>query len=78
MAPEVGSVAYRYLKDFDWSVRVVMSSDKLSGLRKPLLQLKLDTVNADGSKTEKLVELNETELDELLETLKRVQSLVVR
>jgi len=73
-----GSVAYSYLKDFDWSVRVVMSSDKLSGLRKPLLLLKLDTVNADGSKSEKLVELNESELDEFLTTLKRAQALVQR
>lgn len=70
--------SYAHLCDFDWSVRLVLSSDKLSGLRKPLLLLKLDTVAADGSKSEKLVELNEEELDALLTSLKKVQGLVHR
>ena len=73
-----GSVSYAFLKDFDWSARVVMSSDKLSGLRRPMLLLKLDTVAADGTKEEHMVELNESELDEFLESLRRVQSMVTR
>lgn len=70
--------SYGYLKDFDWSVRLVLSSSKLSALRKPLLLLKLDTVRPDGSKEEKLLELSESELDTLLDKLKTVQSLVHR
>lgn len=70
--------SYAHLCDFDWSVRLVLSSDKLSGLRKPLLLLKLDTVAADGSKSEKLVELNEEELDAFMASLKKVQGLVHR
>jgi hypothetical protein len=70
--------SYSHLKDFDWSLRLVLSSDKLSGLRRPLLMLKLDVVGADGVKQEKLVELSEAELDVLLAKLKKAQSLVVR
>jgi hypothetical protein len=70
--------SYSHLKDFDWSLRLVLSSDKLSGLRRPLLMLKLDVVGADGDKQEKLVELSEAELDVLLAKLKKAQSLVVR
>ena len=70
--------SYGCLKDFDWSVRLVLSSDKLSGLRRPLLLLKLDTIGADGIKVEKLIELNELELDDFIQKLKKVQSLVQR
>ena len=70
--------SYAYLKDFDWSVRLALSSDKLSGLRKPLLLLKLETVAADGTRAEKILELNEEELDTLLQGLKKVQGLVER
>ena len=70
--------SYSHLKDFDWSLRLVLSSDKLSGLRRPLLMLKLDVVGADGVKQEKLVELSEAELDVLLAKLKKAQCLVVR
>lgn len=70
--------SYSHLKDFDWSLRLVLSSDKLSGLRRPLLMLKLDVVGADGVKQEKLLELSEAELDVLLAKLKKAQSLVVR
>ena len=73
-----GTVSYAQLKDFDWSYRVVLSSDKLSWLRKPLLLLRLDTVGADGVKSERVVELSEVELDELLEGLKKAQALVHR
>lgn len=73
-----GSVSYSQLKDFDWSYRVVLSSDKLSWLRKPLLLLRLDTVSADGVKSERVVELSELEVDELLEGLKKAQALVHR
>jgi COMM domain len=70
--------SYAHLKDFDWSLRLVLSSDKLSGLRRPLLMIKLDIVDADGAKQERLVELSEAELEILLTKLKKAQSLVVR
>ncbi len=70
---EMGS-SYGRLKDFDWSVRLVLSSNKVSGLRKPLLQLKLDRELVNGQVDENLVELDEEELDKLLASLKQAKA----
>ena len=66
--------SYGRLKDFDWSVRLVLSSNKVSGLRKPLLQLKLDRELVNGQVDENLVELDEEELDKLLASLKQAKA----
>lgn len=50
-----------------------MSSDKISGLRKPLVQLKLDTV-AGGNLKENVVEMDIKELKMLLNSLKSAQA----
>ena len=70
---EMGS-SYGRLKDFDWSVKLVLSSNKVSGLRKPLLQLKLDRELVNGQVDENLVELDEEELDKLLASLKQAKA----
>lgn len=72
------AASYATLKDFDWSLRLVLSSSKLSGLRQPLLMLKLDKVLPDGSTEERLIELDEAELDMLLGTLRAAQKQLVR
>ena len=61
--------SYAKLKDFDWSLRLVMSSNKVSGLRQPLLQLKLDRQLPDGVLDENLIEMDEAELDKLIASL---------
>ena len=72
------AASYATLKDFDWSLRLVLSSSKLSGLRQPLLLLKLDKVLPDGRIEERLIELNEVELDMLLDSLCAAQKQLVR
>lgn len=69
-------VSYSWLDDFDWSLRMVMSSDKLSDLHKPLLMLKLETTDANGDKYDHLVELTTEELKILINKLKTVQKVV--
>ena len=66
-------ISYSWLDDFDWSLRMVMSSDKLSDLHKPLLMLSLDTTKANGEKSSQLIEMTTEELKYLLEKLKTVQ-----
>jgi len=78
MAQSGLAASYATLKDFDWSLRLVLSSSKLSGLRQPLLMLKLDKVLPDGSTEERLIELDEAELDMLLGTLRAAQKQLVR
>ena len=65
--------SYSWLDDFDWSLRMVMSSNKLSDLHKPLLMLKLETKDANGVKSEQLIELTTDELKLLISKLKTVQ-----
>lgn len=72
-AMDLGS-SYARLKDFDWSLRLVMSSNKVSGLRQPLLQLKLDRQLPDGALDENLIEMDEHELDKFIEKLKEAKA----
>jgi len=68
--------SYMSLQDFDWSTRLVLSSDKISGLRKPIVQLKLDTSPSDGTLRETLLEMDLKELKILLSSLKSAQAAV--
>ncbi len=52
---------------------MVLSSDKVSGLRKPLLMLKVQTMSADNSVASNLVEMDASELAKFLKTLKAAQ-----
>eukprot|EP01039_Chlorochromonas_danica_P000039 gene39-42_t len=64
------------LVDFDWSLKLALSSDKLSGLRKPLLQLNLQTADPSGkTKKDTLLELNAEELARLLKALTAAQKI---
>ncbi len=66
-------VSFSWLQDFDWSLRLVLSSDSISALRKPLLMLELRTKLADGSSSQQLIELTTEQLAGLIETLKATQ-----
>jgi hypothetical protein len=71
--PDRAQCSAKEMVDFDWSLRMALSSDKVSGLRKPLLQLKLDTADPTGKAEETLLELDSDELTKLLKTLIAVQ-----
>jgi hypothetical protein len=70
-------LSYSWLDDFDWSLRMVMSSDKLSDLHKPLLMLKLEKTDANGEKSDQLIELTAEELKFLIAKLKTVQKVCI-
>jgi len=54
---------------------MILSSDKLSGLGKPVVHLKLDTaVGNDSSIQENVVEMDLSELTALLKSLKSAQA----
>jgi len=54
---------------------MILSSDKLSGLGKPVVQLKLDTTSgSDAHVQENIVEMDLNELTSLLKALKSAQS----
>ena len=64
--------SYCELKDFDWSARVVLASDKISGLKQPLVILKLFLQTPMGLE-EKQVEFSQTELHKFLTNLRQAK-----
>jgi len=52
------------LVDFDYSVRVVLSSSHLSHMKKPVLMLDLSLKYENGSTATKTIELNASDLDQ--------------
>ena len=69
-------LSYSQLKDFDWSVRFTLSSDQLTGLRKPVILLKFDTIDVSGELKENIVELDADETLEFLTSLKKCQAVI--
>ncbi|KAK3719827.1 hypothetical protein RRG08_040129 [Elysia crispata] len=57
------------LSDFDWKLKLALSSDKLATLQEPLLQLDFNMRDANGERKEVFIELNKTELSKLITSL---------
>jgi hypothetical protein len=74
----VVEVAPSHLRDFDWSVRLVLASDRISSMREPRLLLNLQLAHADPSAPPRhvAVELARDDLDRLLASLERAASQV--
>ena len=64
------------LLDFDYSVRVALSSNSLSTMKKPLLLLDLSLKFVDGTVQNKVIELNESDLDLVLKNFDSIGSVL--
>jgi hypothetical protein len=60
------------LVDFDYSVRLALSSNSLSTMKKPLLLLDLTLKHVDGTTKNKVLELSESDLDLLLKNFDNI------
>ncbi len=65
---DASSISPSTLKDFDWSLKMVMASDKLAEIANPTLVLSLDLKGSDGSSKLVQFELSKESLDKLLST----------
>ena len=70
-------ISKAYLKDFDWNVKLLMSSDKLASIREPLASIDLDLITENGPKTFSL-ELDKSELKALIESLEAANKHVLQ
>ena len=61
------------LVDFDWSLRLVLSSQKLSAMRKPVVVVDLTLRYADGSERPEMIELNQEDLDLVLQNFDNIE-----
>jgi len=71
---DVDQVAFgSELVDFDWQLRMVLSSDSVSSLRTPILLLRLTLADVNNSGVRNLtVELSKAQLDDLLSRCQQI------
>ncbi|XP_057715094.1 COMM domain-containing protein 8 isoform X2 [Corythoichthys intestinalis] len=62
------SISSAILQDFDWQLKMALSSDKISSLQTPLLNLNLD-VKENGTLKSIIMEMNREELNTLIISL---------
>ncbi|XP_071521109.1 COMM domain-containing protein 8-like [Panulirus ornatus] len=68
-----------HLKDFDWNVRLAVSSDKVLDLSESLLTLHLHSSSLENRNADNLsVEMTATQVDALLDCLKAAQEIINR
>ena len=67
-------ISYSRLQDFDWSMRLVLTSDQITSLRKPILLVSFTTKESDGTKNEHIVEMSVDEANVFVEKLKQCQA----
>ncbi|XP_072262360.1 COMM domain-containing protein 8 [Pyxicephalus adspersus] len=72
---KVCAMSSAYLQDFDWQLKLAMSSDKLSTLQLPLVNLDLDIVK-NGTMTPISIEMNKEELQSLINSLEAANKVV--
>ena len=66
-------ISKRRLKDFDWSIKIVMGSDQVAAVRIPVfvLALRLQKVEGDVSEETVTLELDQNELGMVLTQLEK-------
>ena len=74
---ETSGISNATLKDIGWNVKLVMSSDKLSNIKEPLMTLNLELETEDGIKSH-LLEMNLSELKMLIESLEAANKSVLQ
>ncbi|XP_015248760.1 PREDICTED: COMM domain-containing protein 8 [Cyprinodon variegatus] len=71
------SISSATLQDFDWQLKLALSSDKISSLNTPLLSLSLD-VREKGALRPITMELNKEELSSLISSLEAANKVVLQ
>lgn len=67
---------YIYLYIFLYFFQLTLASDKISGIRKPMVLLSLNTQTSSTQSQETLIEMDKSELENLLQTLQAAQKVV--
>uniref|UniRef100_A0A3B4FRU1 COMM domain containing 8 n=1 Tax=Pundamilia nyererei TaxID=303518 RepID=A0A3B4FRU1_9CICH len=71
------SISSATLQDFDWQLKLALSSDKISSLHTPLLSLSLD-VRENGVLQPVTLEMNRDELGMLISSLESANKVVLQ
>lgn len=74
---EIVGISSAQLQDFDWQLKLALSSDKIAKLQMPLLNLHLD-VKENGEIKPYSVEMTEEELQNLINSLEAANKVVLQ
>ncbi|XP_055719411.1 COMM domain-containing protein 8-like isoform X2 [Salvelinus fontinalis] len=77
LVERTNNVSSSTLQDFDWQIKLALSSDKISSLHTPLLNLHLD-VKENGALKPLSVEMNREELQTLISSLEAANKVVLQ
>ncbi|XP_067387289.1 COMM domain-containing protein 8 [Emydura macquarii macquarii] len=73
----ISAISSAQLQDFDWQLKLALSSDKISMLQMPLLNLDLD-VKENGEIKPVSIEMNKEELQNLINALEAANKVVLQ
>ncbi|NXG47109.1 COMD8 protein, partial [Psilopogon haemacephalus] len=76
LVERVNAISSAQLQDFDWQLKLALSSDKISMLQVPLLNLDLD-VRENGELKPVSIEMNKEELQSLISALEAANKVAV-
>ncbi|XP_055290920.1 COMM domain-containing protein 8 [Moschus berezovskii] len=74
---EIVDISSAQLQDFDWQIKLALSSDKIASLQMPLLNLHLD-VKENGEVKPYSVEMSKEELQNLIDSLEAANKVVLQ
>ncbi|XP_006004704.1 COMM domain-containing protein 8 [Latimeria chalumnae] len=77
LVEKTNEVSSAQLQDFDWQLKLALSSDKISSLQAPLLNLDLD-VQENGKLKPVSIEMNKEELQNLINSLEAANKVVLQ
>nr|XP_013804892.1 PREDICTED: COMM domain-containing protein 8 [Apteryx mantelli mantelli] len=77
LVERVNAISSAQLQDFDWQLKLALSSDKISMLQMPLLNLDLD-VRENGEIKPISIEMNKEELQNLINALEAANKVVLQ
>ncbi|XP_040822049.1 COMM domain-containing protein 8 isoform X2 [Ochotona curzoniae] len=74
---EIVDISSAQLQDFDWQLKLALSSDKIATLQMPLLNLHLD-VKENGEVKPYTIEMSKEELQNLITSLEAANKVVLQ
>ncbi|XP_055025383.2 COMM domain-containing protein 8 [Misgurnus anguillicaudatus] len=77
LVDRTNAISSTQLQDFNWQIKLALSSDKLSALNTPLLNLSLD-LKDNGIQKSTNIEMNKEELQTLISALEAANKVVLQ
>ncbi|XP_033098329.1 COMM domain-containing protein 8-like [Anneissia japonica] len=74
---EVTAISHSHLQNFDWKLKLALSSDKISSVQEPLVSVDFDISSGDETETVSL-EMNQDEFKKFVNSLEAASKVVLQ